>query len=170
MKYEGNVPFLPLRVREQFSGIRKSEQGSISILILGFFFLLLTLAFVLTDLATMVVAQRSLTNATENAVMRSAQVLDRNAYYRGNSGVSVPLDCPESRLVAMRELDLWGREDGSIRRPEISHITLQEFICSGDTVEVTTSGQLTLPFALPGSTLERIVLKATVGAKSRRAN
>lgn len=102
--------------------------------------------------------------------MRGAQALDEAAYYRGNSGVSVPLDCVEARHIAMKELDLWSQEDKSIRRPEISHIVLNEFHCSGDVIEIATSGQLALPFKLPGFATERFELKARVGAKSRRAN
>lgn len=157
-------------MRDRMMRAREGERGSISILIFGLFFLLLSLAFVLTDLATMVVAQRSLINATENAVMRGAQVLDKDAYYRGNSGVSVPLDCSESRVVTLRELDLWSRENSFIRRGEISYINLDEFLCSGDTVEVRTSAQLTLPFTLPGSALEKFELKARAGARSKRVN
>ena len=170
MTSNGKFRISTLLGRDSNSGSRESERGSISILIFGLFFLLLSLAFVLTDLAAMVVAQRSLITASENAVMRGAQALDKGAYYRGNSGVSVPLDCAEARLVAMKELEAWSRENSSIRRPEITHIILDDFYCSGDVVEITTSGQLTLPFNLPGAVHERFELKAKVGAKSRRVN
>ena len=156
--------------RERKTGGQERERGSISILIFGLFFLLVSLAFVLTDLAAVVVAQRSLINASENAAMRGAQSLDKRAYYLGNSGISVPLDCGEARLVAMKELEAWSRENSSIRRPEISHIVLDDFYCAGDVVEITTSGKLILPFNLPGTVHERFELKARVGAKSRRVN
>jgi hypothetical protein len=130
----------------------------------------MALVLVLTDLSSMIVARRSLVSASENAAMQAAHILDRDVYYQGNSGVMVPLDCAESRLVVLRELDTWSHSEKAIRRFELSQIRLEDFYCSGDEVEIVTSAKFDLPFVLPNSQLQKFELTVKVGASSRRAD
>ena len=57
------------------------ERGSLSVVIIGLFVVTVASLMVMTDIATVMVAKRSLTQATEAAAMRGVHTLDRAAYY-----------------------------------------------------------------------------------------
>ena len=57
----------------------KGERGSLSVVIIGLFVLIVAILMVMTDIATVMVAKRSLTQATEAAAMRGVHSLDRDS-------------------------------------------------------------------------------------------
>ena len=61
----------------------KDERGSLSVVIIGLFVITVASLMVMTDIATVMVAKRSLTQATEAAAMRGVHTLDRDTYYSG---------------------------------------------------------------------------------------
>jgi Putative Flp pilus-assembly TadE/G-like len=150
-------------------GAQDGNRGSISILTIGLFLITIALLFLITDIATMAVAKRSLVHATESAALRAVQSLDRAAYYRGDSGVAIPLDCSMARTRVIEELELWMQSSEDLRRPELKQIWLSDFHCEGNRVELNTSARTALPFRLPGSTLDKVELHASASAQSDRA-
>jgi hypothetical protein len=146
----------------------ESEKGSITILTFGLFLITVALIFLITDVAAMVVAKRSLINATENAAIRASHALNREAYYQGQLGDGVPIDCQAARQLALEELAAWMQDGGDFRRPEIVRVELNNFSCFGDEIVLTTSAEASLPFVLPQSFLSHIQINATVGVRSKR--
>lgn len=145
----------------------KDERGSISILTIGLFILTVAFLILITDIASISVSKQSLVHASESAAMRASQNVDLGAYYRGNTGVTVPIDCGVAYQKAIEELRLWSESDSEIRRPELDQITLTEFSCSGNRVQLSTSARTTLPFRLPQSP-SSIEIHTTVEAESDR--
>ncbi len=80
-----------------------NEDGSISILVFGLFSVVLLSGVVLTDISAVIVAQRSLVQATESAAQSAAHALDLDVYYQGkhsalsflvsNASPVIPIDC-----------------------------------------------------------------------------
>lgn len=145
------------------------NRGSISVLTIGLFLITIALLFLVTDIAAIAVAKRSLVHATESAALRAVQTLDRATYYHGDSGVAIPLDCPQARTRVIEELELWMQSSEDLRRPELKQIWLSNFYCEGNLVKLTTSARASLPFQMPGSSLDQVELHSTVAAQSDRA-
>ena len=73
---------------------------------------------VMTDVSTLIVAKRSLAQATEAAAQRGVHALDKSAYYQGKANIftvplaaathrphpSVPIDCSRDRTCFFSEL------------------------------------------------------------------
>ena len=146
-----------------------TESGSISILTIGLFLITIAMLFLVTDVAAIAVAKRSLVHVTESAALRAVQSLDRAAYYRGDTGFDIPIDCPTARKRVMEELDLWMQSNADVRRPELHQVWLSDFYCAGNLVQLKTSARAELPFRLPASSLIDIELHASAAAQSNRA-
>jgi len=92
----------------------KNEDGSISVLVFGLFAIVLLSGVVLTDISAVIVAQRSLVQATESAAQSAAHALDLDAYYQGkHSALSflvsdaspvIPIDCKAASSRASETL------------------------------------------------------------------
>ena len=136
---------------------------------MGLFLVTVALLLLMTDVASISVSKRSLTQATEAAALRAVQSLDKAAYYRGTSTVGVPLDCSMARIRVLEELDLWMSSDG-MHRPELEQISLTEFYCEGNTVDLRTSARAALPFRLPQSTLDTVEIHASAGASANKSD
>jgi hypothetical protein len=139
------------------------ERGSLSVVIIGLFVVTVASLMVMTDIATVMVAKRSLTQATEAAAMRGVHTLDRAAYYTGKGTMAttplalinnrehpaIPIDCNQAVLDVMLELHNWSTDDSSMKRPELQGIVLTDFICDGTSVEISTYATVTFPFTVP---------------------
>ena len=143
------------------------EKGSISILTIGLFLIAVALLILITDVASISVSKASLVHASEAAAIRASHSVDLGAYYRGDTDVTIPIDCQSAYQRATEEISLWTQSDGSIHRPELVQIWMTDFSCSGNRVQLSTSAQAILPFRLPqsGSSVE---IHATVEAQSDR--
>ena len=146
-----------------------TERGSISVLTIGLFLITIAMLFLITDIATIAVAKRSLVHATESAALRAVQSLDRAAYYRGDSGFDVPIDCATARTRVVEELDLWMQGGEDLRRPELRQIGLSGYYCAGNLVKLNTTARAVLPFRMPVSLLDDVELHASASAQSDRA-
>jgi len=145
----------------------RKDQGSLSVLIMGLFLVTVALLLLMTDVASIAVSKRSLTQATEAAALRAVQSLDRAAYYQGTSTVGVPLDCSVARARVLEELDLWMQGDG-MHAPQLEQIGLTDFYCEGNTVDLRTSARVALPFRLPQSNLTTVQIYASAGAAANK--
>lgn len=145
----------------------REEEGSISVLTIELFMVTVALLILITDIASISVSKQSLVHATESAAIRASHNVDLGSYYRGNTGVSVPLDCQAAYQKVIEELNLWINSEGDIHRPELEQIQLTDFSCSGNRVGLSTSTRAILPFRLPASS-QSVEIHATVEAQSDR--
>jgi len=109
----------------------QSEDGSISVLVFGLLAVVILSGAVLTDLSAVIVAQRSLVQATESAAQSAAHALDLETYYQGkHSALSllvsdaspiIPIDCEAASHRASETLadiaNTANREYDSSSRP-----------------------------------------------------
>jgi len=99
---------------KQISRRLQNEDGSISVLVFGLFAVVLLSGVVLTDISAVIVAQRSLVQATESAAQSAAHALDLDTYYQGkHSALSflvsdaspvIPIDCKAASSRASETL------------------------------------------------------------------
>jgi Flp pilus assembly protein TadG len=88
----------------------KDERGSISLLIMSLFMSTLIVLVILTNISSIYLAKRALTQASEAAVQRGVRNLDLQRYYQsdynfwqfawnltgeGETDPGIPIDCPE---------------------------------------------------------------------------
>ena len=161
----------------------KNEDGSISVLVFGLFAVILLSGVVLTDISAVIIAQRSLVQATESAAQSAAHALDLDTYYQGkHSALSflvsdaspvIPIDCKAARG---RANETWAdiantanrnhRSSKQLVRRELSDLQISEFQCNGSEVLITTSAKAWLPISLSLFSFESVDLSASAGTTS----
>jgi len=161
----------------------KNEDGSISVLVFGLFAVVLLSGVVLTNISAVIVAQRSLIQATESAAQSAAHALDLDSYYQGkHSALSflvsdanpvIPIDCKAANSRASETLaDIantsnhnYGSSKELLRR-ELSDVRISEFQCNGTEVLITASAKAWLPISLSLFSFESVDLSASAGTTS----
>ena len=161
----------------------KNEDGSISVLVFGLFAVVLLSGVVLTDISAVIVAQRSLIQATESAAQSAAHALDLDTYYQGkhsalsflvsDTSAVIPINCKAARSRASETLadiaNTSNRNYGSSKqllRRELSDLHISEFQCNGTQVLITTSAKAWLPISLSLFSFESVDLSASAGTTS----
>ena len=162
----------------------KNEEGSISVLVFGLFAVVLLSSVVLTDISSIIVAHRSLVQATESAAQSAAHALDLDTYYQGkHSALSflvsdaspvIPIDCAAASKRANETLSDMANttnrnQSGSSRklvRRELSDLRISDFQCNGTEVLITTSAKAWLPISLSLFSFESVQLTASAGTTS----
>ncbi|MFA5918629.1 MAG: hypothetical protein WC800_03715 [Candidatus Nanopelagicaceae bacterium] len=125
--------------------------------------------FLVTDIASIIVAKKSLVHVTEAAAMRATHQLDLGAYYQGTTTTTIPIDCASAFSRIKDELGEWISTPSQLRRVELRRVEIVGFSCEGNRILLTTSALATLPFRLPGSALPNFEIHATVAAQSNRS-
>jgi hypothetical protein len=163
--------------------ICKDERGSISFLVLAFFLISVVTSLVITDVAAITLAKRSLTQATEAAAQRGVRNLDREAYYSGEFDMStmvgnifgvgpndpgVPIDCSKALGDSQGALADWAGGPRSLRRVELSEIAIRDIKCDGFGIQLVTAAIAHLPIAIPFLKIEKIVVTARVSTTNTR--
>jgi hypothetical protein len=168
----------------------KREDGSISVLVFGLFAVVLLASVILTDISAIIVAKRSLIQATESAAQSAAHALDLETYYQGkHSALSflvtdaspvIPIDCAAANTRAAETLsDIASTaapmsslsrsstaSKGKLIRPELSDLRISQFQCNGTEVLITTTAKARLPIALSLFSFESVALTASAGTTS----
>ncbi|MCX6456560.1 MAG: Tad domain-containing protein [Actinobacteria bacterium] len=169
----------------------QNEDGSISVLVFGLFAVVLLSGVVLTDISAVIVAQRSLVQATESAAQSAAHALDLDTYYQGkHSALSflvsdaspvIPIDCKAASSRASETLAeiantanrnygdtsfQFGRSNRQLVRRELSDVRISEFQCNGTEVLITASAKAWLPISLSLFSFESVDLSASAGTTS----
>lgn len=165
--------------RVQSKKYANDEEGSISLLIIGLFVVTVATLLVITNIASIAIAQRSLVQASEAAVQRAVQNLDLKAYYVGEGGmlsgilsngdVAIPIECSSANSAISDELRHWNSSNSSLLRREIRDIWMSEFNCDGVSVGISTTAFAVLPLQLPFVNLKNIELHTSVGATNTRS-
>ena len=162
----------------------QNEDGSISVLVFGLFAVVLLSGVVLTDISAILVAQRSLVQATESAAQSAAHELDLDTYYQGkHSALSllvsdaspvIPIDCGAASNRASETLaDVantanrnYGGSSKQLIRRELNDVRISEFQCNGTEVFITASAKAWLPISLSLFSFESVDLSASAGTTS----
>lgn len=153
------------------------ETGSLSIVIIGLFLVTVASIMVMSDIASVFVAKRSLIQATEAAAQRGVHTLDESAYYVGKGTMftaplavinnsphrTVPIDCNRAVLKVMLELHNWSNDDGSMKRNELKGIVLTDLQCDGTSLEISTYAEVVFPFRVPFTRMDSAFLTANAG-------
>jgi len=159
----------------------RDDRGSLSIVIIGLFVITVASLMIMTDVATVMVAKRSLTQATEAAAMRGVHTLDRASYYTGKGTMAttplalinkrehptIPIDCNQAAIDVMLELHNWSTDDSSMKRQELQGIVLTDFICDGTSVEISTYATVKFPFTVPFTSQSSATLFANAASTNQ---
>jgi hypothetical protein len=132
---------------------------------------------VLTDISSIIVAHRSLVQATESAAQSAAHALDLDTYYQGkHSALSflvtdaspvIPIDCEAANVRASETLaDISRNSSTKLIRRELSDVQISNFQCNGTEVLITTSAKAWLPISLSFFSFESVDLSASAGTAS----
>ena len=163
------------------SKVLSDERGSLSIVIIGLFLITVAFLMVMSDVATVLVAKRSLAQATEAAAQRGVHTLDTSVYYTGKGTMftapralitrrdhtPIPIDCNRAVLNVVLELRNWSNDDGSMKRHELQGIVLTDLQCDGSSIEISTYSQVKFPFTVPFSRMDSAILTATAGTTNQ---
>ena len=145
------------------------ERGSLSILIISLFLLLLVFSFTIVDISDAYLAKRQLTEIGDVAITKAAHAISLNRYYSGDrtldsnnpdgSSYRVPLDCNTAEINFQNEI--------SVSRLRGSGVSMVSWSCGNDQVEATIMAMIlpliTLPLGIGFATSE---IHSTIGATS----
>ena len=159
------------------------DRGSISVLVGGLFLITIALLIIMTNIAEVALAKRSLTQATEAAAQRGVSNLDKGAYYQGEfdeitmaanilslgpGDPGIPIDCAAAQADVLEGLRDWASGDPSLTRVDLSDIRIDQLTCDGFGIELTMRAQVTLPLVLPIIGRQMIEITSTVGTTNVR--
>ncbi len=158
-----------------------SEKGSISVVVIGLFIITVASLMVMTDVSALIVAKRSLVQATEAAAQRGVHTLDRSEYYQGKGNVFtapvaavtnrahpvIPIDCSRGGVEVLLELNSWSNDESDMKWHQLKGIQLTNFFCDGTSLEISTRSEMELPFKVPFTTTDSVFLTATAGTTNK---
>jgi len=182
-----------LRVRKSISvlGFRRltlhlckkfaSEKGSISVVVIGLFVITVASLMVMTDVSALIVAKRSLVQATEAAAQRGVHTLDKSEYYQGKGNMFtfpiavathrahpvIPVDCSRGGFEVLLELNSWSNDESDMKWHKLKGIQLTSFSCDGTSLEISTRSEMELPFKVPFTATNSVFLTATAGTTNK---
>ena len=159
----------------------KSETGSISVIVIGLFVITVASLMVMTDVSSIIVAKRSLVQATEAAAQRGVQSLDEGKYYQGKGNMFtvplaiatqrahpvIPIDCTRGGVEVLLELNSWSNDASDMKWRQLKGIELTNFDCDGASLEISTRSEMKLPFQVPFSRINSVFLRATAGTANK---
>ena len=154
-----------------------SERGSISVVVIGLFVITVASLMVMTDVSALIVAKRSLVQATEAAAQRGVHTLDKSEYYQGKGNMftaplaiatqrehpTVPIDCSRGGVEVLLELNSWSNDESDMKWRQLKGVQLTSFSCDGASLEISTRSEMKLPFKVPFTTTDSVFLTATAG-------
>jgi hypothetical protein len=173
-----------MELRHLLTRLIRTESGSVSLVVISLFIVSLSSLFVITDIAAVAVAKRSLTQATESAAQRGVRNLDKSTYYIGEfdmttqaqnllglgpSDPGVPIDCSRALDDAEGALLDWSGGPDSLRRIEITNLKIIGIECDGFGIQLVTRATAQLPLVLPFFNLNSVEISSKVSTTNKRA-
>ena len=157
------------------------ESGSIAVIVIGLFVITVASLMVMTDVSTLIVAKRSLVQATEAAAQRGVHTLDKSSYYQGKANMFtvplaiatqrahpvIPIDCNRGGFEVLLELHSWSNDDGDLKWHQLKGIQLTNYECDGRSLEIQTRSEVRLPFKVPFSSIDSVYLTASAGTSNQ---
>lgn len=114
--------------------MRQTEDGQITLLVIGFAVILLALVAVVVDASQVVLLRRSLSSLADGAALTAAQSLAEGALYSGQVADSLPLDPAGARSAVSAYLSQAGAD-----------VVLVDVTVADDTVSVALAARADLP-------------------------
>lgn len=160
------------------------EKGSISILVFGLFLILLTTSMILTDVTSIYLAKRSLTQASEAAVQRGMKNLDLESYYQGEYNINrlaanvigesegdpgIPIDCKKGHSDAVEVIEQWNTDGKASRRENLIQMRLSDFKCDGFQIYIESKAIARIPLPIPFINISEIAITSSAGGIAERA-
>ncbi len=154
-----------------------SDRGSISVVVIGLFVVTVASLMVMTDVSALIVAKRSLVQATEAAAQRGVHTLDKSEYYQGKGNMFtapmaiathrahpvIPIDCARGGVEVLLELNSWSNDESDMKWQQLKGIQLTSFSCDSTSLEISTRSEMKLPFKVPFTTTDSVFLTASAG-------
>jgi hypothetical protein len=171
----------PTRKFASGSRFLKDDSGSITVIVIGLFIITVASLMVMTDVSTVIVAKRSLAQATEAAAQRGVHTLDKANYYQGKGNIFtvplaiatdrahpvIPIDCNRGGLEVLLELHSWSNDDTDLKWHQLKGIQLTDYQCDGQILAITTRSEVNLPFRVPFSSIDSVFLTASAGTTNQ---
>lgn len=160
------------------------ENGSVSVLTIGLFLLILTTSLILTDISSIYLAKRSLSLATEAAVQRGMKNLDEAAYYSGEynlnkllanslgqaeSDPGIPINCGKGLQDIQEVLSGWQSRGAASIRENVDQLRLTNFECNGFEIYIESAAIARIPIPIPFINLDQVAIHTYAGAVGERA-
>ena len=134
----------------------------------------------MTDVSALIVAKRSLVQATEAAAQRGVHTLDKDSYYQGKANMftaplaiathrphpTIPIDCGRGGFEVLLELNSWSRDQNDMKWQQLKGIELTNFQCDGESLFIETRSEVNLPFRVPFTSTDSVFLKASAGTSN----
>ena len=119
--------------------MRRSDDGTITVLVLGFTAILLVLVAIVVDVSAVVLARRGAASAADGAAVAAAQQLDRAALYANGLDGAIPLE-PQAvaAVVEQYAADARAGQPGLTLEPSVD--------ADGTTATVVARREIALPF------------------------
>lgn len=157
------------------------DSGSIGVIVIGLFVITVASLLVMTDVSTLIVAKRSLVQATESAAQRGVHTLDKSSYYQGTANMFtvplaigtqrahplIPIDCTRGGFEVLLELHSWSNDDTDLKWHQLKGIQLTDFQCDGQLLAIETRSEVRLPFKVPFSSMDSVFLTASAGTTNQ---
>ena len=135
----------------------------------------------MTDVSALIVAKRSLVQATEAAAQRGVHTLDKSEYYQGKGNMFtapmaiatnrahpvIPIDCARGGFEVLLELNSWSNDEGDMKWQQLKGVQLTSFSCDGASLDISTRSEMKLPFKVPFTTTDSVFLTATAGTTNK---
>ena len=171
------MAFMKVPRFRNFSQKMKDDSGSIAVIVIGLFFLTVASLMVMTDVSTVIIAKRSLAQATEAAAQRGIHTLDKSSYYQGKANIFtvplaaatqrahpvIPIDCNRGEFEVLLELRSWSNDESDLKWHQLKGIQLVDYQCDGQSLAIQTRSEVNLPFEVPFSSMESVFLTASAG-------
>ena len=142
---------------------------------------------ILTNISSIYLAKRALTQASEAAVQRGVRNLDLQRYYQsdynfwqfawnltgeGETDPGIPIDCQKGRDDALSAMEKWMQlsesKETANGRENLEGIRVNRVECDGYQLTISTSADVRLPFLLPFINLDYIEISTTVASIAQR--
>lgn len=175
---------LPLRAVRKVKRFFLDDRGSISVVTIGLFSILLLLSMILTNISTVYFAKRDLTLITEAAVQRGMKNLDAEKYYSGKynltqmlqnslgaaeSDPGIPIDCEAGIRNAQEIFSDSNAGNFEISSTHIAVIRIRKYECDGFRIYIESGAKVTLPIPIPFIRLSEVEIQSYAGAIGERA-
>jgi hypothetical protein len=136
---------------------------------------------VMTDVSTIIIAKRSLAQATEAAAQRGVHTLNKSTYYQGKANMFtvplaiatdrahpvIPIDCHQGGFEVLLELHSRSNDESDLKWQRLRGIELTNFDCDGQSIDIQTRSEVELPFKVPFSSIKSVFLTASAGTTNQ---
>jgi uncharacterized membrane protein len=119
--------------------VKRGDEGTITVLVVGFTAILLLLIAVVVDVSAVLLARRGAASAADGAAVAAAQQLDQAAVYAGGLEAAIPLSPADvAAVVAQYAVDARAGQPGLTLEPSLD--------AAGTTATVVARREIRLPF------------------------